>query len=126
MALMQSLFPIVTHLPTTIVSIFQVVLSSAEDSYIAFVFLPSSPILSFIVHVPYWIQPYSAILIAISIVLALGELRRKVTGILGRPLKFVTYATSQLFPTSNVMHTTKVAPYSTTAAASSRTNTAHG
>jgi hypothetical protein len=107
-------------------SIFIDFLSVDEYEYIEYVFLPSSPILTFIASIPTWTQPYSAILIAISIVLALGELRRKVAGVFRRPLKFVTHATSQLFPTSNVMYTTKVAPYSTTAATSSKTNTAHG
>jgi hypothetical protein len=143
-------------------SIFIDFVSFDEYYYIEVFVIVPSPILSIISNIPYWVQPYSAILIAISIVLALGELRRKVTGalrrwlklltqakilviliaisivlalgelrrkvasVLGRPLKFVTQATSQLFPTSNVMHTTKVAPYSTTAAVSSRTNIAHG
>jgi hypothetical protein len=126
LALMQSLFPIVTHLPTTIMSIFIDFVSFDEYYYILVYVIVPSPILTFIISIPNWTQPYSAILIAISIVLALGELRRKVASLLGRPLKFVTQATSQLLRTSTVMHTTKVAPYSTTAAALSKTNTAHG
>ena len=93
-ALMQSLFPIFTYLPTTIEFILIIILPD-YDTFYNDVIAPS-PILTFILELPYWTQPYSAILIALSIILALGEIRQKTFNV-------ITYIPNKLFSKSTTL-----------------------
>jgi hypothetical protein len=73
-ALMQTLFPIITYLPTSIEYILFV---TTDFDYIYFNIIMPSPLLTFILSIPVYTQPYCTVLIALSIIVGLGDLRRK-------------------------------------------------
>jgi len=74
-ALIQSLFPIVTALPTVIETL--LIAYYPNTIYLILDIILPSPTLIFIFEIPTYVQPFTALLNAISIVLALADLRRK-------------------------------------------------